>query len=190
MSGLLRPGMLCRSVPAGRYGSAEVVHDAPDGLTRLRAARDGQPLLASNYTRLLINGHVWMTDAEFECATNGLVVNRMHGDILIAGLGLGLILNVLLPAERVRSVAVLENNADVIKLIGPHYNSLKLTIIEADVYDWMPPKGTKYDCVYFDIWDNVPNRDNRKEISALKARYRARLRKGGWVRAWCEENIR
>lgn len=26
-------------------------------------------------------------------------------------------------------------------------------------------------------------------LSALKARYRARLRKGGWVRAWCEDLI-
>lgn len=186
---MLIPGTLHTLIPAGQVGAAEIVHDAPNALTRLRAARDGQPLHAERYTRLLIDGTLWMTDAEFECRTNRRVIEWAVGDVLIAGLGIGLILRPLLDSVEVKSVTVLERSADVIALVGPRYAHPKLTIIEADVYTWTPPKRA-YNLIYFDVWANVPNEDNKEEITGLKKRYRSALRRHGKTLAWCEEHTR
>lgn len=89
---MLRAGTLHQRIPATALGSVKVVHDTPDELTRLRAQMNGQPLTAEKYTRLFIDGQLWMTDAEFECWTNADFVRAASGDVLIAGLGLGLTL--------------------------------------------------------------------------------------------------
>lgn len=182
----LRPGMLTHSLPEGTHGAAKIVHEEPDFMTRLRAARDGQPLNARKYARLLVDGHLWMTDAEFECATNRPILRAARGDVLIAGLGLGLILNPILVKKSVTSVTVVEINADVIALVAQHYlESDKLVIQRGDIYTWRTTK--KFDAIYFDIWPNVPNEYDAADIRKLKRRYAKSLNKGGWMGAWCEE---
>src|SRR5687768_6070987 len=175
---MLQPETLHKRVPMAQVGSARVVHDSPDAFTRMRAARDGQPLNADTYTRLFVDGKLWMTDAEFECWTNADFVRRAFGDVLVAGLGLGLVLQPLLDSKVVETVTVLERSADVIALIGPIYSNAKLTIIEADARKWEPPKKA-YHFVYLDIWADVPNSDTLKDIAALKQRYRPSLKKHG-----------
>lgn len=182
---MLRPGTLHQRIPAATHGEAKVVHDTPDEFTRLRAAMDGQPLRAEKYTRLFVNGNLWMTDAEFECWTNDDFIRKAFGDVLIAGLGLGLVLPPLIESKIVESITVLEISADVIAMIGPLYQHPKLTIVHTDARTWQPPKKV-YHFVYFDIWANVPNSDTRKDIAALKQRYRSSLKKHGRTLAWCE----
>lgn len=184
----MQAGTLHKIIPAGELGVAKVVHDSPDEFTRLRAQWDGQPLYAQTYTRLFVDDQLWMTDAEFECHTNRRVVDWAEGDILIAGLGIGLILRPMLGSAKVNSITVIERNADVIALIGPHYQHPKLTIVEADAYEWEPPKKA-YNLIYFDIWADVPNEDNKEQIKSLKKRYRPALKRCGKTLAWCEERI-
>lgn len=186
---MLRAGTLHKQIPVCQLGAAKVTHDSPDPLTRMRAAFHGQPLSSDTYTRLFVDDVLWMTDAEFECRTNAEVVREAHGDVLIAGLGLGLIVGPLLKNHRVESVTVLERSADVIALIAPLYNHCKFHVINADAKTWAAPKRG-FDYVYLDIWADVPNSDNRSEIQELKKRYRPALRKGGKVKAWCEEYAR
>lgn len=186
---MLRPGTLHTRIPVSQVGAAKIVHDSPDMLTRLRAARDGRPLNAQTYTRLFVDGTLWMTDAEFECVTNLRVIEWAAGDVLIAGLGIGLILPPLLNSPHVESVTVIERSADVIALVGPKYEHPKLTIIEADAYTWEPPKRA-FNLIYFDVWANVPNEDNKEEITNLKKRYRPALKRHGKILAWCESYAR
>lgn len=166
-----------------------MVHDTPSDFERLRARMSGMPLYAQTYTRLFIDGRLWMTDAEFECWTNLKFIERAYGDVLIAGLGIGLVLRPLLDAEDVSSVTVLERSPDVIALIGPLYQHPKLTIVEADCHQWEPPKKA-YNFIYFDIWPDVPNSDNRDEIRGLKKRYRSALKTSGRTLAWCEDRTK
>lgn len=182
-------GALHKRIPEGQHGNARVVHDTPDKFTRMRAAFDGQPLKAETYTRLFVDGQLYMTDAEFECWTNHDFVHKAFGNVLVAGLGLGLILQPLIDSTVVESVTVLERSADVITLIGPLYNHPKITIVEADVHEWTPPKKA-YHFIYFDIWANVPNSDTLAEIRTLKQKYRPALAKHGRTMAWCENYAR
>lgn len=122
-----------------------------------------------------------MTDAEFECWSMAPDLKRLHGDVLIAGLGLGLIIREAV--KQCRTVTVLEINPDIITLVGPHCKGAK--IIKADVNLYRATKNT-FDCIYFDIWPNVPNADDVALMNKLVKRYRPALRKGGWIGSWCE----
>lgn len=185
---MTRPGSLHTIIPAGEHGTVKIIHDAPDMLTRLRAARDGQPLNAEKYTRLIINGKCWMTDAEFECRTSLPFERAAHGDVLVIGLGLGLGIRTILTKRSVRSVLALEINEDVIALIVPTIPHPKLRIVKGDAYSWRPPRRA-FDLVYFDIWSDVPNEDNQKDLARLRRHYRASCRPGGQMMAWCEERF-
>lgn len=164
-------------VPPAAKGVARIVHDRPSEMARLRGAMRGQLLGRDQYARLLIRERVVMTDAEFERRTNADVVLHAKGDALVAGLGIGLILDPLL--ERCASVTVIEKEQDVIDLVGPSFPKAK--IICADIFE-LKPEG-KFDLIYFDIWPDICD-DDLEEAKLLQRRFRKCLRKGGWMRSW------
>ena len=47
----------------------------------------------------------------------------------------------------------------------------KVQIIQADVFDWRPQRGTKYDTVYMDIWPWLDNNTYQKEMLPLKRKF-------------------
>jgi spermidine synthase len=120
-----------------------------------------------------------MTDAEFERATNVEFMDAARGDVLIAGLGIGLILDPIIP--KCKSVTIIERERDVIKLVGPHFPSVKC--IHADIDSWTPERGAKYDVIYFDIWPDICEGD-LMIAKRLHSRFRKYLRRGGWMRSW------
>jgi len=164
-----------------KFGCAEIKHDTPTSFDRLRGKLHGQPLERDTYCRLLINGSVVMTDAEFERSTNMLPVIRAKGDALIAGLGIGLILEPFL--KQCTSVTVIEKEPDVIELVGKNF--YESTIIHADIFEWLPARKAKlFDTIYFDIWPNICM-DDLREARTLHKKFRPYLRKGGYMESWC-----
>lgn len=160
---------------------------------------------------LLERGTVWMSDVPMERGTNRDFVRQAHGDVLIGGLGLGLIVAPLLatpevparygrPSRTVRSVTVIERNPDVAALIGPHLDayrarvapSIPLRIVVGDVYDHAPvlrAAGETFDTVYFDVWPTICG-DNWPQMKQLHRAYRSRLRDGGRMTSWEQETCR
>ena len=178
-----------RIVPERQVGTAKIVHDSPDSLVRLRAQMHGQPLRLDKYTRLFIGREVWMTDAEYERRTNIGVVSAAQGNVLVAGLGIGMILVPILKKSEVQHVTVIERSQDVIDLVAPHFNSPKLTVICADIYTWKPPKGSKWDVIYFDIWPNICA-DNLKSMAKLHMKYGRYLQGKRWMNSWCKDALK
>lgn len=195
-------------VPAGSNGSARVEHvivtEEAAKFSALRAAinphRRERPIEAGSLCQLFINGTMMMSDAANEHSTNSYVVYKANGDVLIAGLGLGMILLPICKKPEVRSVTVLENNVDVMSLVSaPIREALgkdaeKLTIFWADAFKYTPHKEhtQKFDTVYFDIWPTITTA-SLPEITKLKRRYARRLRRDNqlaWMGAWCEQEIR
>lgn len=168
-----------RRVPSGKIGKAAIIHDKPDRFTRLRAAINGFALDDRTHVRLVVGDTVYMTDAQFERRTNFNVVLKAKGDVLIAGLGIGLILDPII--EKAKTVTVVEREADVITLVGRHFP--KAQHVQADIFQWTPPKGAKWDTIYFDIWPDICE-DDLEEAKALRKRYRKYLRRGGWMGSW------
>lgn len=150
---------------------------------------------SGKYVRLLdtdnrLDGCV-MSDTPMEKRTNTNFVDNAHGDVLIAGLGIGLILLPVQEKEEVRSITILEKNKEVIDLVASQLElNDKVTITHSDVFTHEFKRGTKFDTIYFDIWNYV-NSDVYKEMQLLKKRYRKHLRMkkdnpNAFIKCWAE----
>lgn len=123
-----------------------------------------------DYVRLIVNGDLMMSDTGMERYTNKLFINKAKGRILIAGLGIGMLLENILDIPEVVEVVVIEKYQDVIDLVAPAFTSPKLKIICADIFDYKMPKEEKFDCIYFDIWPYI-SCDNLVEMRKLHRKY-------------------
>lgn len=180
-------------IPEGHKGVAVIrhIHLKSEDLRaeRLRAAMRGQlPVQPGILTQLVImNNHyteeIMMSDAPQESVTNYEFVRRAHGNILIAGLGIGMILKPILESNTTKSVTVIEKFQDVIDLVHPHIEHPKLQVIHADIFKWLPFDKTKYDIIYFDIWPNICS-DNLKEMNKLHKKFTPYLKSRGWMASW------
>lgn len=134
-----------------------------------------------------------MSDAEYEKITNREIVNVARGNVLIAGLGIGMILIPLLKDKGVEKITVVEKEKDLIDFIFPkikkHDKANKLEIIHSDIDDLELPKEQKFDVIYFDIWDNVCG-DNYEQMKNLKKKFRKNRAKGSTMLCWEEESTR
>jgi spermidine synthase len=165
----------------GKHQSAEISIDTPDDFTRIMATIKGMPLRRDKYCRLLVNGDIMMTDADFERITNIGFVTNAKGNCLIAGLGIGLILAPALAS--CTGITVVEKNTDVIEMVAKAYPDPKLTVVHADIRDWLPAKDTKYDTIYFDIWPHF-NSDTNADATKLERKFKKYLVSGGWMKSW------
>jgi len=144
------------------------------------------------------SGKTWrddcvMSDAEFEKMTNREFVNVARGNVLIAGLGIGMIVIPLLKDKGVKKITIVEKEKDVIDLIfskvKKHDKSNKLEVIHSDIFELELPKEQKFDVIYFDIWDNVCG-DNYQQMKDLKKKFRKNRAKGSIMMCWQEESTR
>lgn len=146
----------------------------------------GRHVPAGTYTGLYRNDTPIMTDTPDEIRDHRGFMRRSTGDVLIAGLGLGMVLQGCAVKDEVKTVTVIEKSLDVIYLVERHYKAKpfghKVTIINADIFEWKPAKGVKFDCAWFDIWDGLCT-DNLDEMATLNRRF-ARIcpDKGSWGR--------
>lgn len=187
-------------LPEGERGEAKVKHytisPQEASFSRVRMAVTGgreQPADEGTYAQLFVNGSLVMSDTQMERDSNRIFVYEARGDVLVAGLGVGLILLPILASKRVESVTVIEKCQDVIDLVEPHIRKKaggnKLTVVCADIFDWKPPRGSHYDVIYFDIWGDICT-DNLKGITKLHAKFRHRKRTGGWMGSWMQHRLR
>lgn len=194
-------GRMVDVIPEGTAGNARVTHRRISAEAArfdvLRASMKGYaPCREGTICQLFVDGDMMMSDGGNEHETNREVVFRAQGDVLIAGLGIGMVLIPILCKPEVRTVTVLEKSSGVIELVEiPVRRHLglpvksKLTVIKADAFKWQPSKGVCFDTIYLDIWPDICT-DNLKDITKLKRHFARRLRPGGWMGAWVEHKLR
>lgn len=124
------------------------------------------------YVKLTHNGEVVMSNTDMEQRTNREFCRKANGDILIGGLGIGMIVMAIQDKEEVNSITILEKNKEVIDIVASQllFNS-KVNIINADVFEWKPSKGWRFDCIYMDIWNYVNTDVYKREMLPLKRKY-------------------
>jgi spermidine synthase len=185
---------------------AEVLPEAERGLARVRhltlegqAARQANyvageyiPTTPGAYALLFIKSEsgsstCMMSDLSYERSTCLEVLARAHGDVLIAGLGLGMILHPILEKPEVERVTVVEKFPDVIALISPTLpTTTKLAVVAGDIFEWTPPPGARYDVIWFDIWPDI-DLARLAEMAELHRRFAPYLRAenpGCWMESW------
>jgi hypothetical protein len=180
------------TVPDGKCGDWEVqsftidekgakVHNLRELMSGL-----GRTIIPGKYKRLVnVKRRLTImsnTPAEVqECCA---LISVAEGNVLINGLGLGVVLKAILRKKEVKRVTVIEREKDVITLVASTYRRDKrVQIICADAFDWAPPRGVKYDYVWHDIWDTICS-DNLKGMGKLHRKYGRRSR---WQGSWCKK---
>ena len=103
-----------------------------------------------NYVRLCHNGHIVMSNTYMERWTNMNFCDYAHGDVLIGGLGIGLIILAIQDNPEVHSITVIEKNQEVIDMVAAQLPlNEKVKIIQADVFLWK--RNAEYSTTPF-IW--------------------------------------
>lgn len=145
------------------------------------------PPQAGKHVKLVVCGETMMSDTEMEKASNREFVRMARGDVLIAGLGIGLIIKPIIDRPEVTSVTVVEKYEGVIILVGPHVAHPKLTIVAGDIFEWKTTQ--QFDTIYFDIWPNITT-DNLPEMAKLNRKFARNLKPGGWRGAWMQDELK
>lgn len=189
-------------VPERAQGRASVQHitvDAEGGRTACYVYGEFKnPSPPGTYVSLRVTNdagesQVMMSDFHYERATCEEVVRRAHGDVLVAGLGLGMILHPILKKESVRAVTVIEKYQDVVDLVLPTLpTSEKLKVLLDDIYTWKPRRGQCYDVIWFDIWPDI-EATRLPEMARLHRRFRRYLNRANpacWMESWHRQETR
>ena len=114
--------------------------------------RIGIPI--GKYVRLIHGSECVMSDTPMEKRTNREFVANAHGNVLIGGLGIGLILLAIQDKEDVKQITVVEKNKEVIELVGSQLQlNSKVHIVNDDVFEYKPL--FKYNTIYMDIWNYI-----------------------------------
>lgn len=179
------------SVPEGKSGDWEVSkftvedHD----IRGISYALHGRPVPPGSYTRLMKKRAFdpMMSDTPAEIRDHLEFIYEAHGNCLINGLGLGVVLKAILCKLEVTHIDVVEIEQDVINLVWPTYkDGDKVTLYHADAFTIQWPKDTYWDCAWHDIWPSICT-DNLPEIARLKHKYAHKVK---WQRAWAEDLLR
>lgn len=125
-----------------------------------------------DYVRLTHRGECVMSNTRMELNTNRKFVRNSMGDVLVGGLGIGLVLMAIQDKSEINSITVIEHSPEVIEMVANQlpFND-KVKIINADVFTWKPEKGQKFDCIYLDIWNWVNSDIWEGEMKPLKRKY-------------------
>jgi len=153
---------------------------------RMHGGYESHGILPGKYARL-VEKKSWiretvMSNTPMETETNKDVISEARGDVLIAGLGMGLVVLGIQDKPEVTSITIIEKHQEVIELVKPQLalNS-KVNIIVNDIFDFKTTN--KYDTIYFDIWNNICT-DEWEGIKKLKRTFRKNLNKNGWMGVW------
>jgi hypothetical protein len=163
------------------------VDEKAAALDRLRAVFNGGGCYcrAGTYTGLYRAGKVIMSDTADEIYDHLQAIVDAEREVLIAGLGIGMVLNAIAMKPEVNHITVVELSKGVLDLLQLHYERKypgKITFVNADILTWVPPKGAHWDFAWFDIWDDL-NTDNLIQMATLHRKFaRKATTKDSWGR--------
>lgn len=139
--------------------------------------------------------HTWMVDDPPQWYAMQKYAAAAYGDVLVGGLGLGLVVKEPCRNKLVKKITVYERNQDVIALMMHHVANTKVNIICGDFIPEALDGETVYDCVISDIWTTsiATKADLVLEVMPIMARMRinrpwAHLDFHGFL-TWCDTEV-
>lgn len=146
------------------------------------------------YVRLLNKNDCVMSNTPMEKRTNSDFVRNAHGNVLIGGLGIGLIILAIQDKEEVKQITVIEKNREVIELVGKQLPfNYKVNIVNDDVFEYKPL--SKYNTIYMDIWNYINEDVYKEQMKPLISRYRKYLvskseDENRFIDCWCKRQAK
>lgn len=132
---------------------------------------------------------VWMTDAPQEVWQMREPLLKCYGHVLVGGLGLGVFPWLLTKyyGAPIKSITVIENDPNIIKVIAPYIKHKKIEVVQADLFKYVKQKDImRYDSAFLDIWQGTGEITWEKFIVPLR---RAIGTKIPTVLCWNEEEM-
>lgn len=140
----------------------------------------------NDYRVLIKDGKMITDDSPERYAENKLLKQEMSGEVLLCGLGLGILPLTLQDKKEITKIDVVEIEKEFIEA-SPKFSD-KVSVIHSDIFDF---KG-EYDYIYIDIWLSTEGKE--KEIKLLKANLTARKEmifygEERWGGVWADKRI-
>ncbi len=124
------------------------------------------------HARIVIEGVTQIEDTQFEKETRKFAIDACEGSVLIAGLGLGLIIEELATKPEVTKITVVEKAEVCKKLVWKHLNKRsKCRIVIKDVKDYLKTTTTKFDYIYLDCFLGPEDDEYRKQLRILAEKH-------------------
>lgn len=128
---------------------------------------------------------IWMSDTPMEIRTCSNIVDGSYGDVLVVGLGLGIMIQMLEEIPEVKSISVVEREKDIINMNMPYLGN--------DIIVWRDDARKfythqKYDTILVDIYPTISH-DNIPLMNKVDENMRKLLRPGGEIRHWSKSEI-
>lgn len=143
---------------------------------------------------LLVRKHegTMMSDHPSETITNQDFIDKAKGDVLVFGLGLGLIIFPLLNSPDIKSITIVEMDPHLPKVVGgiisPHDLHKKVKIEVGDAFTYFEKMNDeRYDTIYFDIWAKIDD-NSFSDMDKLHSLYKKYLRSNGYLNSWCYDH--
>lgn len=176
----------------GKSGDWEVkqftVSEEEARWSALREAINGhwhRRVTAGTYWMLTKCGGLYMSNTPAEVLDHWTFICEAHGKVLIAGLGLGMVIQGLLNRGKCERIVVVEKSKDVIRLVEPAYDYPNVEIVHADIFDYKPTEH--FDYAWFDIWPDISG-DEYPEMKKLHRQFaRSVTHKDSWCRKECKK---
>lgn len=139
---------------------------------------------AGTYKVLTKDGEIVMSNTQLEITTHQEAIEKAKGNILVAGLGLGMFLTAIKDKKEVKKIVVVEKSEEIIQMIGKYYKDNKIEIINEDIFDFST-KDT-FDLIWIDIWNDF-NNYNLEEMEYLKEKFSSNSKE---ILCWSEDILR
>ena len=127
----------------------------------------------------------WMSAEQSEVSCMDAHAKAAYGDILIAGLGLGVLPWLAAKNRNVRTITVVEIRSEVVELVAPVIENKKTRIVCGDIWEHINGSPGAYDFIDLDIWPDVGTAV--LSIGETRSRCAKALKPNGIVRAWMDE---
>jgi hypothetical protein len=145
------------------------------------------------YLKLINSKQIIMSNSPDEIRDFEQYVWKFYGDVLVSGLGMGLVVQYLLGLKKVNHITVIEQSADVIGLTVPyfedHIKNNRMKVIHGDVFMCKFPKNKKFDWAWHDIWPIIEY-ENVKEMGILRRRFMHHMKAPKRQLCWAEDYCR
>lgn len=144
-----------------------------ESFAKLRNLFENNPdmlIVPGKYKRLTYKKDVIMSNTQMERRTHYPAIKKAKGNVLVAGLGLGMFIHNIMNKPGVKSITVVEKSKEVIEMVGKYFKDCeKIKIINEDIFNYK--SNIKFDFAFFDIWKDI-SFDNIKDFEILDEKFK------------------
>lgn len=184
--------IMSRMLKQGKVGRFELVKDtlligSIMNMYDRYAGRLTRGVYAFDYPSIMLkeDGRTWMSDTQLETESVAGAVEAARGDVLIGGLGIGLLPTLIKEKASIKSIDIVELHQEVIDLVFHQIATAKMRGVCDNIFHYLDTTDKRYDFIHIDIWSSLTA--PIREIDEAGRRAQRCLKPDGTVWCWLQE---